>query len=195
MRLVETPKEGATQVAWGQNRLLKSRDALAPSGEAGLPHLQHNHGCAFEPALLTKPAAPASSTPCPCGSGQTLSGCCGRYLGPGVVQTASESIAAPDAEALMRSRYTAYVLGAERYLLETWHPDTRPAVLNLASDRANKWLGLSVKRFEATGPDTALVEFVARYKVAGRAHRLHEISRFVRENGRWLYCDGTHPSG
>ena len=95
----------------------------------------------------------------------------------------------------MRSRYTAYVLGAEPYLLQTWHPDTRPAALNLATDRANKWLGLSVRRIEVTGPDTALVEFVARYKVAGRAHRLHEVSRFVRENGRWLYCDGTHPSG
>ncbi len=91
----------------------------------------------------------------------------------------------------MRSRYTAYVLGAEPYLLNTWHPDTRPASLNLATDQASKWLGLSVKRCEATGPDTALVEFVARYKVAGRAYRLHETSRFVRENGRWLYRDGT----
>ena len=95
----------------------------------------------------------------------------------------------------MRSRYTAYVLGAEPYVLETWHPDTRPAALNLATDRANKWLGLSVKRFEVTGPDTALVEFVARYKVAGRAYRLHETSRFVLKDGRWLYRDGNvHPA-
>lgn len=89
----------------------------------------------------------------------------------------------------MRSRYTAYVLADEAYLLATWHPDTRPAQLELAQEAPVKWLGLAIKRHEDDGAGHAIVEFVARYKIAGRAHRLHEISRFVREQGRWLYVD------
>jgi len=90
----------------------------------------------------------------------------------------------------MRSRYTAYTLGGEDYLLATWHHSTRPAALNLASEPARKWLGLEVKRHQQSGPDRAVVEFAARYKVGGRAHRLHEVSRFVREAGRWFYVNG-----
>jgi SEC-C motif domain protein len=108
--------------------------------------------------------------------------CCGRYLDGGK--------AAPTAEALMRSRYTAYVLRRQDYLLLTWHPDTCPASLELEDEAGRKWLGLEIKRHEHPEPDRAWVEFVARYKVAGRAHRLHEVSRFVREAGRWLYVDG-----
>jgi SEC-C motif-containing protein len=90
----------------------------------------------------------------------------------------------------MRSRYTAYVLRREDHLLGTWQADTRPASLELEDESGRKWLGLEIKRHEQGEPDRALVEFVARYKVAGRAHRLHEVSRFVREAGRWLYVDG-----
>jgi SEC-C motif-containing protein len=108
--------------------------------------------------------------------------CCGRYLDDGE--------AAPTAEALMRSRYTAYTLGREDYLLRTWHHSTRPASLGLASKPRNKWLGLEVRRHEQPEPDDDVVEFVARYKVDGRAHRLHEISRFRREAGQWFYIDG-----
>src|SRR5687768_5669928 len=108
--------------------------------------------------------------------------CCGRYLDDGK--------ATPTAEALMRSRYTAYALGREDYLLGTWHHSTRPASLELASKSRNKWLGLEVRRHEQLEPDNALVEFVARYKVDGRAHRLHEISRFMRQAGKWFYIDG-----
>jgi SEC-C motif-containing protein len=57
-----------------------------------------------------------------------------------------------------------------------------------------RWLGLEVKRHAATGTDNATVEFVARYRADGRGHRLHEISRFVRENGRWFYVDGEFPA-
>jgi len=91
----------------------------------------------------------------------------------------------------MRSRYTAYVLGLEDYLLATWHPDTRPASLGLA-DSPGQWLGLKVLATEAggEGEQTGVVEFVARYKVNGRAQRLQERSRFVREAGRWYYLDG-----
>lgn len=97
---------------------------------------------------------------------------------------------ATSAEALMRSRYVAYVRGREPYLLSTWHPSTRPATLDLAREPQPNWLGLMVMRSESLGPDKALVEFTARYKVNGRAHRLHEVSRFVLEDGHWFYVDG-----
>lgn len=89
----------------------------------------------------------------------------------------------------MRSRYSAYALGREDYLLATWHASTRPAALDLAAAPPPKWLGLEVKAHTATD-DAATVEFVARCKIGGRAQRLHETSRFVREDGRWYYVDG-----
>lgn len=120
---------------------------------------------------------------CPCGSNKNFVDCCAPYI---------EGIAAaPTAEALMRSRYTAYTLLREDYLLATWHTSTRPASLGLADDVPTKWIGLDVKRHEQQDAEHASVEFVARYKVNGRAHRLHEVSRFVREQGRWFYVDGS----
>lgn len=95
----------------------------------------------------------------------------------------------------MRSRYSAYVLGDTAYLLATWHPDTRPAELDLTTEPRPKWLGLTVKRHESLGDDTALVEFEARYKVNGRAMRMHETSRFTRMDGRWHYLDGQIDEG
>lgn len=122
--------------------------------------------------------------PCPCGRPVTYADCCGR-LHVGQI--------APDAETLMRSRYTAYVLNNEAYLLASWHASTRPASLDLSSPAeaqpAPQWLGLEVKRSIPAG-DAATVEFVARYRRNGRAVRLHEVSRFVREDGRWFYVDG-----
>ncbi|MBU0621441.1 MAG: SEC-C domain-containing protein [Gammaproteobacteria bacterium] len=119
---------------------------------------------------------------CPCGSNQPYLACCARYVEGGD--------AAPTAEALMRSRYTAYTLLREDYLLATWHPSTRPPSLGFADEPPAKWLGLEVKRHQQQDADHASVEFVARYKVNGRAHRLHEVSRFVREDGQWFYVDG-----
>jgi len=89
----------------------------------------------------------------------------------------------------MRSRYSAYVMGLEDYLLQTWHPDTRPASL-APIEPGLRWLGLQVRRVEVQDADHARVEFVARSKLGGRAHRLHEISRFARVDGRWFYVDG-----
>lgn len=91
----------------------------------------------------------------------------------------------------MRSRYSAYVLEREDYLLASWHPDTRPRRLDLAlQSPAPRWLGLSIKRQQQDG-DQAIVEFVARLRHGGgSAQRLHETSRFVREDGRWYYLDG-----
>ena len=89
----------------------------------------------------------------------------------------------------MRSRYSAFVLELPDYLLATWHPSTRPARLE-PNENGLKWLGLELRRHVVIDDDHATVEFVARSKLAGRAQRLHEISRFVREDGRWFYVDG-----
>lgn len=89
----------------------------------------------------------------------------------------------------MRSRYAAFVLCNEPYLLATWHPSTRPA--SVPFDHNLKWLGLEIVDAGITGADCAEVEFIARYRVGGgSAARLHERSRFVREAGRWFYVDG-----
>ncbi|MFN5177101.1 YchJ family protein [Limnohabitans sp.] len=95
---------------------------------------------------------------------------------------------APDAQALMRSRYSAFVRGDVAYLLSTWHPRTRPPSLSLQPQA--RWLGLEVRRFVETSQDRAEVEFVARYRVEGRAVRQHERSEFLREDGRWFYLTG-----
>ena len=122
-------------------------------------------------------------TICPCNPEKEFDQCCGPYL-------AGEKHP-PTAEALMRSRYTAYTLAQEPYLLATWHPSTRPATLGLNADPQPKWLGLQVKRHHQTDETHAEVEFVARYKIGGRAWRMHENSRFVREKGKWYYVDGN----
>jgi SEC-C motif-containing protein len=88
----------------------------------------------------------------------------------------------------MRSRYSAFVLGDTAYLLRTWHPSTRPASLEL--EVGSQWLGLEIRRHAVTGEHSAEVEFVARFRVGGRAVRQHERSRFVREDGAWFYVDG-----
>jgi SEC-C motif-containing protein len=91
----------------------------------------------------------------------------------------------------MRSRYSAYVLGLIEYLLATWHPSTSPGELEL---QPVKWLGLEVRDAASSG-DAGVVEFVARCRNAqGRAERMHEVSRFVREGGRWYYIDGQFPA-
>jgi SEC-C motif-containing protein len=90
----------------------------------------------------------------------------------------------------MRSRYSAFATLDEAYLLDTWHPATRPSRVRLHADQ--RWLGLSIKRCE-TGQaedEQGTVEFVARFKLAGRGHRLHETSRFERLAGRWYYRGG-----
>ncbi|MDR0184396.1 YchJ family protein [Lysobacter arvi] len=134
----------------------------------------------------TSPAPIAPSTPCPCGRDRPYGQCCGPL---------HAGAPAADAEALMRSRYCAYVLGDVPYLLASWHPDTRPETLDLGDAAATRWLGLDVKRHTVVDADHAIVEFVARYRVGGgSAFRLHEISRFLREGGRWYYVDGVLPA-
>lgn len=119
---------------------------------------------------------------CPCG-GNDYAQCCGRFIDNGEVPQTAEQ--------LMRSRYTAYALRNDPYLKATWQAGTRPADA-IDQEADVKWLGLEVRKHVSAG-DTATVEFVARYKIGGRAHRLHEISRFVREDGRWYYLEGSFP--
>lgn len=124
--------------------------------------------------------------PCPCGRPALYADCCGTLH---QAFTAGRGLSAATPEALMRSRYTAFVLDLRAYLLASWHASTRPAALE-PPEPGLKWLGLDVKRAPLPDADHGTVEFVARSKLAGRAHRLHEVSRFVRENGAWFYVDG-----
>lgn len=117
---------------------------------------------------------------CPCGSGKELFACCAPIVA---------GTPAATAEALMRSRYTAYVEGKEDYLLQSWHPETRPAGLQLDD---TEWLGLKVIRCQQgqAGDDEGIVEFTASFRVGDRVKRLHEISQFRRLDGRWYYHSG-----
>ncbi|MGQ3053193.1 MAG: YchJ family protein [Roseateles sp.] len=128
----------------------------------------------------------SSPSPCPCGGGLAYTDCCGRLHSE---QAACGTLVAATPEALMRSRYAAFVLDRRDYLLASWHASTRPAALE-PPDPALTWLGLAVKRSAMQDADHGTVEFVARSKLGGRAHRLHEVSRFVREHGEWFYVDG-----
>ena len=131
----------------------------------------------------------AATTHCPCGRTDararpmTYAACCGRYLDHWDEQPA------PDAESLMRSRYSAFVLQRADYLLATWHAPQRPPSVDF--DAGARWLGLEVRSARATGDELDLGGVVARHRIAGRAVRLHERSRFVSEGGRWFYVDGV----
>lgn len=133
------------------------------------------------PRQRASAAVPAVPTDCPCGLPARYEACCGRYhAGTGTP---------PTAEALMRSRYSAFVTGEAGYLLRTWHPRTRPERLEL--DPGMRWTGLeilSVSDGSAFHP-TGTVEFRASY----RGGSLHELSRFERVDGVWVYVDGEFP--
>jgi SEC-C motif-containing protein len=119
---------------------------------------------------------------CPCGRAN-YAACCQPY---------HEGASPPDAERLMRARYSAYALGKMQFVFDTWHVDTRPARDEMLNDPAVKWLGLEVRK-HVPGNGESTVEFVARSKSGGRAQRLHEVSRFVREGDHWFYVDGIFP--
>ncbi len=122
--------------------------------------------------------------PCPCGSNKGFESCCGAYL--------SGAQAAPTVEALMRSRYTAYVKGDDAYLLSSWDPQTRPDDPHPSADDDTVWTGLRILRTEAGGEadEEGVVEFIAGCDINGTPGQLHEISHFRRVDGRWLYVDG-----
>jgi SEC-C motif-containing protein len=120
--------------------------------------------------------------PCPCDAARRYADCCGRW------HAGALHLQAPTAEALMRSRYSAFVLALADYLADTWHPSTRPAG-PVSFTPGVRWLGLELRHHVLRDADHATVEFVARSKYGGRADRMHETSRFVRTGGRWFYLD------
>lgn len=130
-----------------------------------------------------------ATDPCPCGRVQqgrrtparlAYADCCGRW---------HTGQPAPDAESLMRSRYSAFVLGLRDYLLATWHGSTRPATLELEPEL--KWLGLDVSFHRQVDATHAEVRFVARSRWQGKGQRLQEHSHFVWEDGQWWYVNGS----
>ncbi|MFE7318297.1 YchJ family protein [Streptomyces sp. NPDC057555] len=131
-----------------------------------------------------KPPAPAPVTedsPCPCGREASYGECCAPFH--------QGRVAAPTAERLMRSRYSAFAVGDTAYLLRSWHPATRPAVLEL--DPAQRWTGLTI--LATTGGSAfhqeGTVAFRAHYEVRGHTGSQYENSRFTREDGQWVYVD------
>jgi SEC-C motif-containing protein len=121
------------------------------------------------------------ATACPCLSGLPYPECCGAF---------HDGTPAPTAERVMRSRYSAYSLGLPQYLLDTWHPSTRPAQLLL--DAGIRWYRLDILGRSRGGMLDAegTVEFEAFYRAGTERGSQHENSRFVKESGRWYYVDG-----
>lgn len=152
---------------------------LAPSEPCPCGRVAHGGFSAAAANLGPKATSKASPT-------LTYGQCCGPWL----EADATQGPFAPNAEQLMRSRYVAFVLEREAYLLSSWHPSRRPP--HIEFDPGVKWLGLEVRDYDVTGVDTAVVEFIARHKPSsGPAVRLHERSRFLRDGDRWFYLDGT----
>jgi len=147
--------------------------------------MSFGHGAPSDAASSRAPAGdfvrPAAGDLCPCGSGDRFDGCC---------RPALQGAPAPTAERLMRSRYTAFVVGDAGYLAATWHPGTRPDELDL--DPAQRWTGLQILDVEAgaDGDVRGVVEFRAAWRHGADRGVLHERSRFVRQSGRWWYLDG-----
>jgi len=119
---------------------------------------------------------------CPCGSGDDYRKCCGLYIETGELPGRPEQ--------LMRSRYTAFVMGNSDYLQQSWHESTRPEQLRL--EQGVVWFGLQIVESQTGSADDnqGWVEFIAKFKGKGRLQVLHERSRFMYEDGRWWYVDG-----
>ena len=147
-------------------------------------------GESMRPRAVPSPSAwwgrlsfrPVVTRRCPCGLPESFDACCGRYLGP-------DGAAPPTAEALMRSRYTAFVRGDVEHLLRSWHP-IRPA-RHARVDPSVRWRGLEV--LDRVGGGLFDVEGVVEFRAHHRDGVQHERSRFSREAGRWVYLDGTVP--
>lgn len=122
---------------------------------------------------------------CPCGSGLDFQACCGRFL--------EQKQLPSTAQALMRSRYTAYVRGDAKYLYRSWDQQTRPSFQSLKAMPPVDWIGLEIVNSEAGGVNDTegKVEFMARYMEQGRLYVMQEVSFFRREKGRWVYMEGV----
>ena len=129
---------------------------------------------------------------CPCGKGETLEECCGPYL---------KGIARPDtAEALMRSRYTAYATGDIDYIIDSHDPDRRGEVDRKNTElwsKQSEWVGLEILETDKGGADddVGTVEFVARYKIKGVKVEHRERALFRKHGSRWVFVDGVEVKG
>lgn len=136
--------------------------------------------------MSTTRTPPPDDTRCPCGRGDTFGACCGPVL--------RQERRAATAEALMRSRYTAFAVGDVEHLLRSWHPRERPDRDELADslEDGTRWLHLDILGTTAGGPfdDAGTVEFTAVARTPQGRQEQHEVSRFVREDGTWLFVDG-----
>ncbi len=121
---------------------------------------------------------------CPCGTKKDYLQCCGQFIEQGRL--------ALTAETLMRSRYSAYVVADEAYLLRSWHESTRPAQLALDGDTID-WVKLEVLAKNQGSPLDihGTVEFIAHYQLQNKQRKIHEVSRFVKQNKQWFYVDGV----
>lgn len=141
--------------------------------------------------MSTAPTPPPRTARCPCGSGDAFGDCCGPVL--------SQERRAGTAQALMRSRYSAFATGDLEHLLRSWHPRTRPDPADLAAslDEDVRWLRLEIHETSAGGPfdDTGIVEFTAISRGSQGGQVQHERSRFLRVAGAWLYVDGEVRTG
>ncbi|MEV4457775.1 YchJ family metal-binding protein [Microbispora sp. NPDC049633] len=126
--------------------------------------------------------AQRAGEPCPCGLRAAYGECCGRF---------HEGRAVPTAEALMRSRFCAFAVEDEVYLLRTWHPATRPARVEFERDM--RWTGLEIEAVTGGSPihTEGTVTFRAHYVYRGRPGEMRERSRFVRHEGAWVYLDAV----
>ena len=125
---------------------------------------------------------------CPCGSGKSYASCCKPYI-DGTRQ-------APDPEKLMRARYTAYVEQQIDFIVDTHLPERRHRLDRKATEKwagEAEWLGLEIKNAEAEG-DSGTVEFIAKFRQDGTDYDHHEISSFVKSDGKWYFSDGYTPS-
>ena len=124
----------------------------------------------------------ALETPCPCGTQKDFGSCCKPYLEKGQLP--------PTAEALMRSRYSAFALGNGAYLMESWHGSTVPKELNMETTPI--WCGLEIVATQGGKEEDreGVVEFRAQYMAQGKVGVLHEVSSFIKEEGRWFYVKG-----
>ena len=120
---------------------------------------------------------------CPCGSGRLYPACCARF------HMGTFKLRAPNPEALMRSRFSAYVMNDLTYLRDTWLPETRPASIEPTPPDL-RWLGMQVEKVERVDDDNAVIQVVARYRVASRGMRMNETSRVRKIKGKWFYVDG-----
>jgi SEC-C motif domain protein len=146
---------------------------------------QIGDGCKNAAGRREQETSIISTNNCPCGSGELLDACCGRYF---------ETKAAPTAEALMRSRYSAHVLGKGQYLADTLSARQRADFDVAEFDAAFgqvKWLNLDVRAIAGGGPsdDTGTIEFIARFRERNSPGVHHELSTFIREDGRWVFDD------